>query len=354
MWLFGDTFAHYATADLGTKYQDYGGGTGARIVAGAGTDGTPAVEFYNGTGVVGRAVVTSRPTLFCGFAWKTTSLGSNRVHSLWDGINGRGQVTYVVNTDGSISAWRVFGNNSFMGYTLSTLLGTSDPGVIFPNVRHHFQFKTTISATVGVCQVKVDGNLVLDLSGQNTRNSEAVGDSYTMFGVGGSNGGGSAFVDRLWACDDDTGPSDGCDDFLGQLIAEVSRPNAAGASSGMTPTSGANYTNVDDPTPDGDTSVVSSSVVGTKDTYGHAALVRITSGIKCVQQVTTARKTTGATRAICHVLRSGGADYDGPDKYLADTYLMQVTPQPLDPATSAAWADPAAVNATEIGHKVTV
>lgn len=356
MWLFGDTCDHYATADLGTKYTDYGsgGGDGTRVVAGAGVDGTSAIEFYDGNGHVGRAVVTSRPTLFCGFYWKSSSLGANRVHSLWDGINGRGQVTYVVNTDGSISAWRVFSNNTFMGYTLSTLLGTSAPGLIFPNVRHHLQFKTTISATVGVCQVKVDGNLVLDLSAQNTRNSEASGDSYTMFGVGGSNGSGSAFVDDIWSCDDDAGPADGCTDFLGQLIGEVSRPNGAGVSSGFTPTSGANYTNVDDSTPDGDTTIVTSSVVGTKDTYAHSPLTRIGSGIKCVQLVTTAKKTSGATRAIRHVLRSGGTDYEGPDLYLPTVYAMQITPKPLDPATSAAWANPAAVDATEIGQTVSV
>lgn len=354
-WLFGDSFDFYATADLAGRYQDYGagGGNGTRIVAGVGTDGTAGVEFYNSNGRLGRAVVSASQTSFCGFMWKSGSLGSNNLHGVWDGVNDRGQVVYVVNTDGSVSAYRVYSNNGFMGYALSTLLGTSAPGLVFANVKQHFQFKTKISATVGTCEVRIDGAVALALTGKNTRNSEASGDSYTMLGVGGCNGSTFAWADDVWMCDD-VNSGDGCMDFLGQLTGEVSRPNAAGASSAWSPTSGANYTNVDDTAPDGDTTIVSSGVVGTKDTYAHTALTRIVSGIKCVQQTTVARKTTGGTRAICHVTRSGGTDYDSTDLYLPSTYGMQVTNRPLDPATGVAWADPTAVNAIQIGQKVTV
>jgi len=53
----------------------------------------------------------------------------------------------------------------------STLLGTSSPSTIATAVWHYIEAHFIISDTVGVVQVKLNGQLVIDLSGQDTRNA---------------------------------------------------------------------------------------------------------------------------------------------------------------------------------------
>lgn len=352
-WLGGTSCDGYATADLGKRFVIVGSG-GIAVSPGTGRFGTNSIRCSTGNGYVGMAAVTSSATVITGRAFRTAIVGTEFPFcEVWDGLAGQGQVLYTINTDGSISAWRVGASNPPMRYAGSTRLGTSAPGIIQPNIYYSIVIKTTISATTGVCVVKVNGATVLNLTAQNTRNASASGNTYTVLldGLGATVT--TVDVDDLWACDD-TGAQN--NDFPpGDIIGEWSVVNGAGASSGWTKNSGAtNASCVDDSTPDGDTTIVSAGTVGLKDTYTHAALTRITGGIVCVQTIAVAKVASPGTRAIGLVLRSAGTDYVGSDHYLPADYATQIDVHELDPATSAAWANPAAVNATEVGEEVTV
>jgi hypothetical protein len=70
---------------------------------------------------------------------------------------------------------------------------------------------------------------------------------------------------------DNTGDSPQ-NDFLGDCRVDVIRPNGAGANADFTPSAGSNYENVDEATPDDDSTHNSSGTVGHQDSYALPSL----------------------------------------------------------------------------------
>jgi hypothetical protein len=130
-------------------------------------------------------------------------------------------------------------------------------------------------------------------------------------------------------------------------------PSADGANTALTPSTGtAHAALVDDNPANDDTDYNQSSNVGDKDTYDMAALSGNWASIKAVQVLMEARKDDAGARSICSVTRSGGTDYDGAAQGLTTSYMYYTEILQNDPATSAAWANKAAVDAAEFGMKV--
>jgi hypothetical protein len=157
-----------------------------------------------------------------------------------------------------------------------------------------------------------------------------------------------ADIDDFWVCDDTGGVND---TFLGDCRVQCLFPDGAGASSGWTPLSGTNFSNVDDSVPDNDTTYVSTGAAGTIDTYSMQNLAATTGSVKAVQTVIDARKDDSGTRTIAPVFHIGASDYVGSNQNIMTTYAMFLQVYQVSPATAIAWTV-AEVNALNAGQKL--
>lgn len=136
------------------------------------------------------------------------------------------------------------------------------------------------------------------------------------------------------------------DDASGEADAPVpsveylwSIANGAGASTNLTPNTGANYAAVDDVTPDGDTTYVYGDADGEKDSY-ETADVTIPAGYGIVAKIPTAlaRKTDAGTDSKFRLgtRTTGGVENLGSGQSLPTGYGVIFERQTTDPDT-AAW-----------------
>jgi hypothetical protein len=359
-WLHGNTWQRYAAtsdkdavvAALIGDYQviDNPASADWAFNPTGGRDGDQSLHLEDG-GCFGKGVAPGSATSIVGLPCRmNTTLVQAGLVGIWDGIGNRQQVVYVINADGSISAYRMGGFQGYLQFSSGTLLGSTAPGLFTFGSDIHLGFVTTIHASAGVVKVYINGVLRLDLSGLNTQNASASGAVYSLIVVGNYPLGSIDLSSGFYICDD-TGAQ--CNAFLGDLVGEVVRPTANGVLAQWTASSGTNAACVDDVSPDGDATRVTADSVGLSDLYTHGPLTQIADGIQCAQIVTIGKKSTSGTRALAHLVRSGGTTYAQTDQYLGSDYAAQITPVELDPATSAPWTV-SGWNATQIGQKVSV
>lgn len=229
-----------------------------------------------------------------------------------------------------------------------TVLATS-ANSLSSSITAQLEFKVTPHNSAGSYSLRFNEVLDLSATGVNTRNSSNnSATSVRLFcEVGSSN---YIEVDDFYICDA-TGSTN--NDFLGTLKIQCLRPTAAGNTTAWTPVIATNWSNVDDPDPDDDTSYVAATAVGTKDTYTFADLHTSASGatITGVLLSLVAEKDDLLVRKIVPVVRSGGSDYDGSAITLTGSYVHSTQLYETNPATSVAWTY-AGVNAAQFGVKV--
>ena len=139
--------------------------------------------------------------------------------------------------------------------------------------------------------------------------------------------------------------------YLGPARIEYLAPNAAGTNSALTPTSGANYTTVNEQVANLDTSYVEGATSGLIDTYNYTNLATSPSVIAAVAVKSFAKNAdvgskTFRTKCLSNVTYSNGADVA-----LAVSYKSFFDAYAVDPNTAAAWTA-AGLNAAEFGIEV--
>lgn len=227
-----------------------------------------------------------------------------------------------------------------------TSLGASASNVLILNSWHYVEVEITISDTVGVFKVYVDGTLVINLTAQDTRNgTPTTVDTIRLGKHNGVSGSGIFQIDDLYVTDTAT--------KLGERRIETLYPTSDvaqgwGRSSGST-----NYTLVDEAQVNGDTDYVQASVVGDVDTYGLGDLSSTPTTIDAVQVIGYGLKTDAAARSIALQVKSGATTSDGSNYTLTSTYGRFTRLLTTDPNTAAAWTA-TNVNALQGGPKVTV
>ena len=238
-----------------------------------------------------------------------------------------------------------------IAYRNTTYLGTSSgSGWTFGNyVWYYVEVKVTIDDSVGVIQVKVNGNNVINLTNQDTRNGANAVINKIRFAAPGNNQ--AYWHDDLYILDT-TGTKN--NDFLGDIRVDVLRPDGAGTYTDFTPSTGSNYENVDEsPGPDDDTTYNEATNIGDQDSYNLDALPSPSgTTIHGVKSQITARKTDAGTREIKVLTRSGTTDDLGNAISLSDTYTTPCKVLEDNPDDSLAWED-ADVNALEVGVEIT-
>jgi hypothetical protein len=217
--------------------------------------------------------------------------------------------------------------------------------VFAPNTWYSIEISATIADAGGTCVVKLNGATVINFTG-DTKNA---GTNTTFDRIQlGSNGGYTAFFDDLYICNSiGSAPHN---NFLGDVRVYTLSPSAAGSSTQFTPSSGANYTTVDE-LPYSATDYVSSGTVGNRDTYAIADLPANAGTIFAIQNNVIAKKTDAAAISLKTALKSGATVYYGTTTSLGGSDATITDLYTTDPATSAAWTS-AGVNAIEAGFEV--
>jgi len=327
--VFMEGFDHIALAQLSAKgwSQPSGGSVVAGRFAGQGLRTNSSVpSCYS------KALPASYSTLIVGFAFLPTTTDARDVLSLRNGTTAVVKVATVV--VGGVPVVRLVNASG-------TTLATGTTGVP-ANAWTYIELKVVVSATVGTVEVRLNGASAAECSGTGLNTGALDIDNIGVWWV----------VTCLNTYDDiyvvDTSGSAPTNTWLGEVRVSTLIPNGNGANTAWT---GA-YTDWDDITSaDDDTTYVSSSTPGDRETSTLTDLSAATSTVFAVQTNLVARKDDAGTRTIAPVVVIGGTPYDGTTTAaLSSSYLDYTQLYDRLAPDGNVW-DVTKVNAMETGVK---
>lgn len=341
MLIHCDGFDHYATAQAvsGQKWDTVVQATISATFARSGGQGCQLGNL--GASLIKN--VTAATTYIIGAAILLNSGAfSQQLFSFWDSTTLQSSI--VIASDGTLTAHR--------GDQSGALLGTAT--VKYPLGSYHYlEAKCTVDPTAGAVTVRMDGVVILTLTGQNTRTTGT--SQITRVGMGAVGGGQTWWVDDIYICDTTTPNSAGNNnaDFLGDVKVNALYPNAAGAFTNYTrggTDTGHDYGQVNEVTPpDEDTTYIVDGTIGDRDSFKFPAISLVGSIFAAVVWA-RARKDDAGSRSLANVARSSAVDTIGSTYTLGATYQYFGTVFELDPATTALWT-PAGITLAEFGVK---
>lgn len=330
---WGDGFTGIATADLAARYTNVH--ASATIVAGEGRLGNPAAKLASGQ-FIAKGIPAPRTTINVAFAIKLDAAptASERILSL-ESSGGTVQDQLFLHPNGSLQVYR--------GGTVA--LGSPSTPIVTVGPHFHFELQLSVSDTVGTAILRLAGNAgspLLNQSGLDTRNGTPT-DISTVVIYGCPNGSGKSTFFSDWVIGND---------WIGNYHFTRAKPDGAGNYSQFTPSAGSNFQCVDDDSPDGDTTKVSSSTLNHIDTYTMEAAPAGASILAVLQNIVAKASDTGP-RELKPVRRIGGVDYLMSQIILGTSYQHFQERMLVSPATAAAWGE-SEYNGGEAGVKVTV
>lgn len=233
-----------------------------------------------------------------------------------------------------------------------TVLATGTTTQLALNDWYYLQVRVRVDGTSGEFEVRVGATTEISYSGSTFSGSGTKGILAVIHSTSPSSGANSYYVDDPIYF---TGAGDAPNTFFSSpMIISQRQPSGAGSITQGTPSTGANYTCVDE-VPPNTTDYVDFASVGDADTYAFAPLGGGTGIVAVV--VNTVCRTTGTTnRKYKGRCKSGASVGYGPEVEgkLNNAYYTQQSPVAVDPATGSAWSGYAAVDAAEFGLEVTV
>lgn len=319
-------------------------GTGSTLSLPAGRLGGQCLQFaitLNNPCGAQRALASAQSTFCFHGALRMTSLpSSNSVGYILSFLNNTTyQLGFRVSSLGELVVYRASGASA------GTELGRTATNVIHENAWHFLKIYMVISDTVGEVIIRIDNNVELTLSGQDTKNHASLSTvDQVIYGTLAA-GGSAVNQTGQW---DDCYISDG--DILPEGTLFCSNPTGD-AVAGFTRSTGAtNYGTVDeDPVSTADYN--ESAVIGTADLFDMEDLASTPKTIMAVILTAVARKTDAGDRALGLRVKSGATTSEGPDNWLGTSSLHYDRILYTDPNTGVAWTA-AAVNALQAGYKV--
>jgi len=329
-------FDHLSFAQHDYK-QGWSIGTGAVV---AGRFGGQAIRCNaNNSSTATLTLPSTYSELYAGFALRQGTLPGGGQH-LFAFVNGATNILrMLVTTSGAEYVW-------YLANSAGTVLGTTTTPIVV-DVWYYVEIKCIVSATVGQVELRINGSTTPEIATAANVNTG----STAIAGVLIRTTSGSATTnfcdfDDMYVVD--TSGSAPTNTWLGETKVETLYPSSNGSNTAWTGV----YTDVDDPaTYDGDTTYISSSTPGDKETYGMTNLSPGTGTVFAVQTNVTARKDDAGARTIAPILRTGGTDYAGTTSpSLGSDYMdYKQLYERLDPVGNA-WSI-ATVNAMEAGVK---
>lgn len=180
-----------------------------------------------------------------------------------------------------------------------TLLRTGTTPLLV-NVWNHFQIKANLHLTAGNVEVRVNGKTEFTYTGQTaTATVQVTGLSWTH----------SAFqnvYDDFWICDGTDGTATqgrSNNDFLGDCKVAPLLPSAAGAVTGWTPSTGANWAAVDEVPPNTTDYVSSVAASAQQDLYAMTDLPVTATTVFAMRPMYWAQKTDAGNAFIKPLIR---------------------------------------------------
>lgn len=232
----------------------------------------------------------------------------------------------------------------------TTVLGSSTNPLQF-NTWHSVGVECFVNDTTGTVKVWLDGNLEIDLTGQDTKPGTTTTGSILVYGSQ------LPASQELLLDDVIFGDDSGSDltAYPGDCHIEMLLPDSDGTTNDWTPvgTGTTNADRVDENPTDDDTTYVHSSTATHKDLYGFAALTETADTYLAVQLHLRARKEGTGYREVNATMRSNVTEVDGDNLGLTITYLWFTYLQENDPNGGINWTE-SAINAMQAGIELTV
>jgi len=255
---------------------------------------------------------------------------------------GSGNGAYIAFMDGStVQSCIAFPSGTITAYRgyRGTSLGTG--GTISTGVNHLIEVRAVIHDTAGIFQVKVDGELVIDVSTVDTQISASATINQIRFGVTEYVSPTAGFIDNVIIDDSD---------WIGSTLIEVISPTGAGNSTDWDASAGSNYECVDE-IPVSDTDYVSTNVVDEVDLYALGDLTGDVAEVKCVQvQATVASEGAPTPTKLDVGIRTNSTDYFGTGQTPGTSFDPITKLWEVNPNTTNAWTE-SEINALEAGIK---
>jgi hypothetical protein len=319
----GWTMGNFLQVSWSSSYARYGG-VGIRIT----DSGSPSYILHRNMGV-------NKSTIYLGIAIYKYGTGTPYFHNdgafvLFEDESNIDQVKLYVNNSWGIDVYR--GDN--------TLLGSTADDLIANRRWFYLEAKVTISATVGVVELRINGNQVLNLTSQDTKNGS---DYIRSFGLTAIHSDNETNFDDIYVDDAQ---------FHGDCRVKTFVPDSDGNSTDFTRSTGSNdYECVDELPANEDTDYIVS------DTLNHKSIFGITTGalgtVKGIQLSNRVRIDEVGTKKITPIVRSNSTDYTGTETELITAdYLFESEIWETDPDDSNPW-DQTKLEAAEFGLEIT-
>jgi hypothetical protein len=342
-FLFGESFHHLSQADLNKKWNNTIGGSIS--TSGARFTGSKYFAPDNNSGSLQAFNLGNKSTLIVGFAFYVAGTFTNDLNicSLRD--NGGEQISLRL-TSGGLLLY-VSRNGTTLATATTALAGSA---------WHYIEFKATIHNTAGAYAVRVNGAQIAgisDATNVNTRGSGTNNFANQVWFHDGANhliGTGHFRYGDVYILDN-TGAAP-LNNFLGDVRYDVLYPDGAGDYSQWTPTSGANYTNVDE-SPANQTDYVESTADDQIDSYSFADMSVAASTIYVVQVNAYAQKTDAGDKSLAIFCKaSDGTESVSADQALGSSWLVYRRILPEEPYAGGTrpWTV-ARVNGSQFGVK---
>jgi hypothetical protein len=314
--------------------------------------GPPTGTYYSGQAASGayhhiKNYLANKVTRVIGMRCYFTAAGSGYMNwGFGDGfllnqISGTSALTQVGVGRSALGYFQAYRGRGASLNSGGTLLGT---GTVAPplNAWVYVEIKVTISATVGVVEVRVNGVVMLNLTGVNTLNTATVQqNSIHIYGTDGFYG----WDDFYCLNTDGSAPQN---DFLGECeVLEMVPETGNGTHADSTPSTGVDRgANVREATPS-ITTYNAIAVAGDEDSYNYPA-PGSTGTIIGIQVSSLLLKSDGGVCSARNLTRISGTDYYGTEQPVATNIGWRTDVSQVSPASGVAYTE-AELTAAEFG-----
>lgn len=194
--------------------------------------------------------------------------------------------------------------------------------------------------------MRCDGNVAFHLTGLNTGTNNI---AYLQFSDSTNS---DVYFDNFWVFNTSGSHSNTWPN--GNMVVQALYPSSDGTYTDWTPNSGSNhYSRVNEAQADDDTTYVSTTTVGNKDTYHYTSLTGVISQVHSVMTTAVYKKDNVSPKSMHILTKSGSTLAESSDILPTTSYNSTSIQYNDDPNTSAQWTT-SNVNAVEAGVKVIV
>lgn len=345
--LWADGFDHYGTSPNGGRdamlagaWAQFRSGVGSNpqistsnprtgaaslyIPAGSGWNGTATPFARRIIGVNGNVVGVGFGLHLGALPEKSDGVGVQ----FWN-VGGTAILSIYVGSDGSL----IVRNGQYN----STILGSSDPGVITASAYNHVEMKILFDDIVGTVELHVNGVTVLSLTNQAL---SATAPASVLFGLPTRNSGDTitsftSYWDDI-VCWDDSGDIN--NDFIGPARVTMIFPVADTVVDDWVPTGASDsYDCVDEVPPDGDTTFITAAVVDDTSEFELDDMPPETEMILGVYIPIMAKLDDAGVGTVNVSLVSNGQAAESVDIPLTTAYTYWGRMFQLDPDTESYW-----------------